>query len=336
MGCGASADRKTEMLTEHSPLGAYLNSEELERMAGLCTINTVAQGEVLPESPFYVIISGSAEVTEDGAILCTKHKGAFFTRRAGLIRGSSGPNLLTRMASVSRITYDQAQQEAAESSSTKKRTSIVKDFPELEDVEELGKQPRTVIIAKEPTQVLWIRVDNLDKFLSVCQPETSEVVKQITRTNIGTQLSQVPFIQACTDLVPADLRALGEICSYQTYQQNEMIFKQGDKAEYFYIILKGSVEITIDVAALRGSGETVNAGTRLVGDSFGVAALIYNAAERKYSVKALDRTLTLIIAKVCAALGCPQCAHGCGGGCGGGYGGDCSGGCGGRGVYSFM
>ena len=43
--------------------------------------------------------------------------------------------------------------------------------------------------------------------------------------------------------------------------------------------------------------EAVIAGKRHVGDSFGVAALVYNAPTRKYSVRATERTLLLVISK---------------------------------------
>ena len=94
------------------------------------------------------------------------------------------------------------------------------------------------------------------------------------------------------------LRALGEICSYGSFPSGKFIFTQGDDAQNFYIILKGAVNITINVKALRGTGEeSVPAATRHVGDSFGVAALVYNAAERKYSAQASERCLCLVIQK---------------------------------------
>jgi len=295
--CGAvPLLKKIDILEDTSPLGAYLNAEELERLASFCEVASIRVDHQLPESPFYCIYTGKVEVIDDaGSVLCTKYPGAFFTRRAGLVRGRKKPTGRNSQAGKKAKADAEASQSVPKP--RQQRTSIVKDFDDLEDEEDLAKQPATKIVGKAAGKVLYIPAEDLDKFLFVCKPESAEVVKQITRTNIGTQLANVPFIEQCADLEPADLRALGEICSYRTFDANEVIFSQGDKAENFYIILKGSVDITIDVKALRGSGEKVTMGARAVGDSFGVAALVYNAAERKYSAVALERTLCLCIVR---------------------------------------
>lgn len=290
MACcgGVSLARKLNLLTDNTPLGAYLGDDELANLAKLCMVTSFRTGQILPESPFYCIVSGEVQVVEETEVLCTKYAGAFFTRRAGLVRG--------RKPVAGR--QSQMGNKVEEVSKPKvQRTSIVKDFEDLEDEAELANAPLTKITGLVAGRVLYIPAESLDKFLFTCRPESAVVVKQIARTNIGTQLSQVPFIEQCPDLEPRDLRALGEICSYRTFDPQETVFSQGDKAENFYIILKGKVEITIDAKALRGTGETVSAGTRNVGDSFGVAALVYNAAERKYSAKAVEKCLCLVISR---------------------------------------
>lgn len=88
MACcgGAPALKKMTILEDTSPLGAYLNMEELERLASLCDISSFRPGQQLPESPFYCIFTGQVQVIEEDQVLCTKHPGSFFTRRAGLVR----------------------------------------------------------------------------------------------------------------------------------------------------------------------------------------------------------------------------------------------------------
>ena len=293
MSCcgGVPLMKKMDILEDASPLGAYLSHEELERLASLCDVLAFKKDQELPESPFYCIYTGLVEVKDGDTVLCTKYPGAFFTRRAGLVRGRSKKR--------NSIKGDGGSPKPVSAEGTEKahRTSIVKDFGDDIDMDDADEVPKTQIIGTQAGKVLYMSADNLDKFLFVCKPESADIVKQITRTNIGTQLSNVPFIEQCPDLEPTDLRALGEICSYKTFDAKEIIFAQGDAAEWFYIILKGKVEITIDTQALRGTGEKVSAGTRNVGDSFGVAALVYNAAERKYSTTALERTLCLTISR---------------------------------------
>jgi hypothetical protein len=270
-GGGASLEKRRSSLEDHSPLGAYLSAEELLELAKVCESMSFRQGVALPESPFYVVISGQVEVRDpNGNVLCTKYPGSFFTRRAGLVAQTkqgkkTGGELPADAAAV-------------------QRSSIVK--ADLEDGEsDLDSAPLTSIVGgKVGGTVVFVRSDKFEVYIHKdCSHASAEVCNSITRTNIGTQLSQVPFIKQA-DLEPTGLRALGEICSYATYPAKKVIFKQGDPAENFYILLKGSVDITINVKALRGTGdEEVKAGTRGVGDSFGVAALVYNAAERKYS-----------------------------------------------------
>jgi len=297
MSCcgGPPTLQKFEILEDCSPLGAYLNREEVERLASLCQVGPIKVGQPLPESPFYCIYTGQVVVQDESGdtiqVLCTKSAGAFFTRRAGLVKGRKKS---TRTSS--RMKPLASAQEGEASQPARQRTSIVKDFEDLED--EMAEAPKTSIQGKQAGKVLYITAENLEKFLFVCKPESQEVVKQITRTNLGTQLANVPFIEQCKDLEPADLRALGEICSYKTFDKGEVIFSQGDPALNFYIILKGTVDITVDVQKLRGSGDA-NASNvqRGVGQSFGVAALVYNAAERKYSATSLERSLCLVIAR---------------------------------------
>ena len=225
--------------------------------------------------------------------LCTKSAGSFFTRRAGLI-AQKKIKVMGSMTSM-RKSISPAPEVPLHGYA---RGSIVHSQEALSPGGGEDQPPLTRIVGKSTGKVLWVHADKLSFFLeNVASKESRDIVNSISRTSIGMQLSQVPFVEQAA-MLPADLRALGEVCSYAHFPVGKVIFSQGDTAENFYIILKGAVDITIDVKALRGSGEEqVKATTRRVGDSFGVAALIYNAAERKYSATASQRTLCLLISK---------------------------------------
>ena len=71
------------MLANATPLGAYLNEEELLKLARACSILRFRKGKPLRESPFYLLIEGVVSVVavESGLELCSRT--SFFTRHAG-------------------------------------------------------------------------------------------------------------------------------------------------------------------------------------------------------------------------------------------------------------
>ena len=286
--CGGGADPvllKRSMLEDHSPLGAYLSASDMSELANICQISRFAVGKPLPESPFYVMITGNAEVRDESGVLCTKYPKSFFTRRAGLI--SKQNRISQGQGSFSSKRLSKLPEDS--------RSSIVRAVSPTDD--EPLEEVTTQIIGKMAGKVLWVNSETMISYLDKLEKESAEVINAITRNNIGSQLSHVPFIQQA-GLEASALRSLGEICFYAHYPAGRVIFSQGDPAEYFYIILKGTVDVTIDVKKLRGSDDgEVKAISRGVGDSFGVAALVYNAPERKYTVTARDRVLCLVIAK---------------------------------------
>ena len=100
---GVSVPRKLDALQNASPFGVYLSEVEVLSLAKLCTSSTIKPGKGLPESPFYVVIHGEVQVlSEERETLCTKYPGAFFTRRAGLVRKKTmtGQTTLTRKSIV--------------------------------------------------------------------------------------------------------------------------------------------------------------------------------------------------------------------------------------------
>ena len=301
-GGGTSLDKKLSWLQEESPLGAYLGADELLELAKLCVTSSFRPQSKLDESPFFIVMSGQVEVRDSssGEVLCTKYPGAFFTRRAGLFLGKGGRESLSKGSADQSFTKKSPKSADSPTppSVAASRSSIVKADDDILDVDDQVPVTTSVVGGRVGGRVLMLHMDQLDHFLqSVASPASVGVMNAVLRTNIGMQLSQVPFIQQAR-IDHAGLRALGEIAHYQNFEAGKKVFSQGDAAHWFYIILKGQVDITINARALRGAGEElIKAGSRGVGESFGVAALVYNAAERKYSATASEKTLCLVITK---------------------------------------
>ena len=58
---GVSEAQKLAALEDNSPLCAYLIRQEIVALARLCTSHKFKAGKQLPESPFYVVITGQVE-----------------------------------------------------------------------------------------------------------------------------------------------------------------------------------------------------------------------------------------------------------------------------------
>lgn len=71
-----------EML-KATPLYAYLEDRELQQLASAFVRQRVKAGKVLPESPFYIVLSGIVDVRQNDSSLCHKGAGSFFSRHAG-------------------------------------------------------------------------------------------------------------------------------------------------------------------------------------------------------------------------------------------------------------
>lgn len=195
---------------------------QLGELAKICSSAKVSVGKLLPESPFYVIISGQVEVREieSNEVLCTKYAGAFFTRRAGLVAQQQSRGT-RRTATNSRNTSPSLDVDS--------RKSIVAE--KIVDDEEAESTQLTNMVGKSSGKVLWVNTEKLLVFLeNAASRESRDIINAITRTNIGTQLSQVPFIEQAGLDAPA-LRSLGEICSYACYQEGKTVFQQGGTCE---------------------------------------------------------------------------------------------------------
>jgi signal transduction histidine kinase len=89
-----------------------------------------------------------------------------------------------------------------------------------------------------------------------------------------------------------DLDKLLKICQEESFNPDEIIFREGDMAEKFYLILQGHVEVwknygmpSQDILAIRGPGDT-----------FGEMALI-DELPRSATLKSVEPTLCLVQSK---------------------------------------
>ena len=72
-----------------------------------------------------------------------------------------------------------------------------------------------------------------------------------------------------TTMNEAEKSILADIMSEKIYQPNDVIIKQGDDGDNFYIVSQGSIPISIE-----GKGQVYES---QVGDAFGELALLYDA-----------------------------------------------------------
>ncbi|MEM1370293.1 MAG: cyclic nucleotide-binding domain-containing protein [Cyanobacteria bacterium P01_H01_bin.15] len=139
-----------------------------------------------------------------------------------------------------------------------------------------------------PQRDLWIR--NPEAFQpanhSEKQPETLPQDSLPHTFAISALLAKVSYFSQLNEL---ELRQLLEIGVLKALRSNEILFRENDPGDAFYLILSGSVEIY--VAKLNKHLTTLNPG-----DSFGELALLLGIP-RTATVKANDETTLFAIAK---------------------------------------
>ena len=70
-----------------TPFFVYVQEEDFGMLARSFTAHRFSKGQVMPESPFYLVVRGELDIVLKGTpdILCIKHQGAFFSRNAGIV-----------------------------------------------------------------------------------------------------------------------------------------------------------------------------------------------------------------------------------------------------------
>ena len=99
---GFNRSEKVQLLAERSPLGAYLNPDELNQLAKMCSIVRFKKGKpIQAESPFYLVVEGVVAVMDDDAVteLTSRRAGSFFTRMAGrgAVKGRKAKSIETAL-----------------------------------------------------------------------------------------------------------------------------------------------------------------------------------------------------------------------------------------------
>lgn len=108
-------------------------------------------------------------------------------------------------------------------------------------------------------------------------------------SNLSTFLNGLPIF---SDLKPDELEELGSRFTLEKFKQDDLIIKQGEKSDKFYLVREGFVNIVRGVAE---KGETEVFMTILgPGDHFGEAAL-FHEVKRTANVKAQDAVELLTI-----------------------------------------
>lgn len=100
-------------------------------------------------------------------------------------------------------------------------------------------------------------------------------------------LRAVPLFSTLTD---CELEKLGAIAEKRHYQKNEAVFLQGEKGRDFFIILSGSVKVSIQSP----HGREITLSILAEGDFFGEMSLI-DGSSRSASVYAIVRTEVITV-----------------------------------------
>jgi len=95
-------------------------------------------------------------------------------------------------------------------------------------------------------------------------------------------LRTIPFFRNLSD---EDISALTELCELKSYSKNSIVFSQHEKGDTLYLILKGSVKVTL----LSESGREVILSILKNGDFFGEMAIL-DGLPRSASVITMENT----------------------------------------------
>lgn len=114
-----------------------------------------------------------------------------------------------------------------------------------------------------------IRSIGFSHYLLVDNEDLVRIIGQSTLDHKGKSLSLLDLIS------PELLKKIQSKLSYKTLLPTDVVIKQGDKADYFYILLEGEAEVSI-YNLLDGSKHTVAKLT--AGDSFGEEGILQEAS----------------------------------------------------------
>lgn len=165
----------------------------------------------------------------------------------------------------------------------------------------LVHQP-SLVLADEPTAALDSRtgLEVMELFESVAREQNSAVllvthnrrllenadeILHLDDGRLGTAVDEQLAISFPT-LADAQIHKVSDAVSRRSYQPGEVIIRQGDKAEEFFVLLKGELSIIKEDP----EGDTPIASLHNRGDYFGEIGLLQEDARRTATVRVSDQT----------------------------------------------
>jgi len=144
--------------------------------------------------------------------------------------------------------------------------------------------PRTAtVIATKPTLLLSLHEETFKSFLTIAQLDINIVMRE----RIVNTFSQyhIPFFQA---IPRSSFHQLAMECKLEKYDADEIIFKEGEPGDRFYIISFGQVGVFMGEKQI----STLNQGSY-----FGEIALVVEDTNRTATCKTLKKTVLLSMSK---------------------------------------
>lgn len=312
---------------QSTPFFVYVEESDLQQLARAFTLHRFVPAQPIPESPFYVLVRGELSIVNksDKKVLCNKKQGAFFSRRAGLVEVVS-----SKSGSQSRFSSRLSRASKVDRRSSAKMGDSTDNAPSLRSPASLASsrsssrftaskaslaEATTAVIARTEGEVMLLTPVAFTRFMARASEASNLGVRSMMSTNIESMLLRVPFIRDAA-LAATAVRALGDLCSYTALDAGASVFEQGDDGSEFYMILHGSVDVTIDRKAFEAESpamagaaslgmseaekqsrpERFKAASIKAGQCFGEMALVIDA-KRSASANAAERSLFLAVSK---------------------------------------
>ena len=151
--------------------------------------------------------------------------------------------------------------------------------------------PRRVT-ARAATEVQYISVDSdlLDVMLTWDQTGSYEVseLRGGQTSESDDWMTTLLRTKAFHKIPPANIQAIFMRMQQMNYRANEVVIKQGDEGDYFYVITSGSCRVTRETPLNK---DGIKLAELVVGDTFGEEALISDAKRNATVTMATDGVL---------------------------------------------